>query len=220
MVQGMGPEERMSHTGPGRVGFRLSGLLCSLLLVTVVACKKKPIVEEVVEEISIYPELGCLEGTKAVGTPPPMGTEVWCATTQEGNSYRNGAAIEWYNNEQRKSAGSYENGMKSGQWEFWYPHGVPQEQGTFVRGVKDGYWTEFNPSGGRSSEGQMVAGKEHGKWIYWQDDGSRTEGEWVLGQKTGKWIDFGTDDKPMRERIYRNGRMLSQRELGTEDEDE
>ena len=99
MVQGMGPEERMSHTGPGRVGFRLSGLLCSLLLVTVVACKKKPIVEEVVEEISIYPELGCLEGTKAVGTPPPMGTEVWCATTQEGNSYRNGAAIEWYNNE-------------------------------------------------------------------------------------------------------------------------
>ncbi|MBT3223359.1 MAG: hypothetical protein HN348_30165, partial [Proteobacteria bacterium] len=148
----------MSHSRISNTGFRPGGLVFSLLLVASMACKKKVVIEEIVEEVSVYPELGCLEGTKAVGTPPPMGIEVWCATTQEGNSYRNGPAIEWYNNEQRKSVGNYENGMKSGQWEFWYPHGEPQEQGTFVRGVKDGYWTEYNPSGGRSSEGQMVAG--------------------------------------------------------------
>ena len=75
-------------------------------------------------------------------------------------------------------------------------------------------WTSYHPSGDRASEGQMVDGKENGRWTYWNNETlSRTEGEYILGDRDGIWMDFGPDDRPLRERTYRAGRLVSQREL-------
>ena len=117
-------------------------------------------------------------------------------------------------NEQRKAEGNFADGRQNGAWLYWYATGTPESQGMFAMGAKEGVWTTFQANGERSSEGQFVGGEEHGPWTFWNADVlTRTEGSFVLGDRDGIWLDYGPEDKPVRERIYRDGRMITMREL-------
>lgn len=162
-----------------------------------------------------HPDLACPPGTVPAGFGPPNGIEAFCQKQRPDAVWvRQGPAIEWHTNEQRASEGSYVDGKRDGPWLFWYPTGSAEKQGTYSRGVEEGVWTEYHVNGDRKSEGQWVDGKQHGHWTFWNSDSlTRTEGNFVLGEKDGTWIDVGTDEQPIRERLYRQGRLISQREL-------
>jgi antitoxin component YwqK of YwqJK toxin-antitoxin module len=88
------------------------------------------------------------------------------------------------------------------------------EQGSFAGGVKDGVWVSYHADGARSSEGKMIDGKQHGEWSYWSSDGqSRTVGQWKLGNKDGVWREMNAEDRAVAERLYRDGRLVSQKDL-------
>ena len=162
-----------------------------------------------------HPDLQCPAGTAPNGYAPPHGWEVWCEKPlPNGTSLREGPSLTWHANEQRKAEGSYADGRQNGPWLYWFPTGTPESQGSFAMGAKEGVWTTFQANGERSSEGQFVSGAEHGPWTFWNADVlTRTEGSYVLGNRDGVWLDYGPDDKPVRERIYREGRMITMREL-------
>jgi antitoxin component YwqK of YwqJK toxin-antitoxin module len=176
-------------------------------------CEKKAAVEALAKVAIVHPDLSCGGETEGTGKGPPNGTEVWCLKKIDGGVVRHGQAIEWFSNEQRKSSGEYQEDKKSGAWGYWYPTGKPKMQGSYVRGVQDGFWTTFHITGERKSEGQMVDGKEHGNWIYWGADNTKVEGAWTLGDQDGQWIDYDAAGIPNRERNYRSGRLINQREI-------
>lgn len=184
-----------------------------LLVLALTACKPAPPVVAVAAK-PIHPDLVCPGGTIQAGKAPPLGAEVWChQSLPNGTWIRHGAVIGFFSNEQRAFTGEYQNGKKSGNWQFFYPTGQLEKQGPYAGGVENGLWTSFHPSGDRRSEGDMVDGKEHGPWSYWMEDGSWTAGSWNLGARDGVWIEHDINGKPRSEREYKAGRMIAMREL-------
>ena len=163
-----------------------------------------------------HPDLQCPPGTSPAGRGPPEGTEAWCQVRLPGGEARRaGPRITWHANGQRSAAGWYQAGKRHGTWQFWHASGTPAKQGSYTQGLEDGPWTTYHPDGTRAAMGGYVGGEEHGPWIFW-DPGTltRTEGSYELGERTGRWVDVGPDGRPVRERIYRRGRLVNQRELG------
>ena len=186
--------------------------LCVLLLI---GCSPKGASPLDAAAAASHPDLRCAPGTVAAGAAPPQGWEAWCVKPlATGTSVREGPSIQWHTNEARKAEGSYVADKQHGPWLYWYPTGTPQMQGSFASGVREGVWTSYHADGERASEGLYVDGNEHGTWTYWNTETlTRTEGEYILGGRDGAWIDYSADDTGVRERIYRNNRLVSQREL-------
>lgn len=190
-----------------------------LSLVLSAGCKKKvaePTGPEMPRSVD-HPDLKCMEGTIGAGSPPPAGLEVYCAKVlPDMKLLKHGMAIEWHTQTRRKARGQYLEGVKIGEWIVWHPTGSPMEQGNYVAGKRDGTWEMFHSDGSPASKGDYVGGKENGDWTYWAEDGStRTEAHWRDGQRDGTWLvyDVANDSEPRSERVYSNGRMVSQREL-------
>ena len=184
-------------------------------VVGALGCAPKPPPTSPVAAQPAFTEFTCPPGTLLVGAAPPAGTSVWCERPMpDGTKVKQGPAAEWHGNGQKMSQGAYLADKREGPWLFWYPTGSPEKQGSYSNGKQDGVWTTYFPNGDRSSEGQMVDGKENGRWTYWNNETlTRTEGEYILGDRNGVWLDFGPDDRPVRERSYRTGRLVSQRDL-------
>jgi antitoxin component YwqK of YwqJK toxin-antitoxin module len=162
-----------------------------------------------------HPELVCPTGTRPTGYPPPAGREVWCERpTPSGATVREGPSIAWHDNEARKAEGAFVDGKPNGPWVTYYATGGPQTQGSYTMGVKDGAWTTYHANGSKASSGTFVDGAEHGWWQYWDEASTwRTEGNYVFGQKDGMWLEYGGGEHPVREREFREGRMVTVREL-------
>ena len=162
-----------------------------------------------------HPELVCPAGTRPAGYPPPMGFEVWCVRpTVTGGTVKEGPSIAWHPNQARRAEGSYVDGKPNGPWTTYFATGGPESQGSYKLGVKDGPWTTFHPNGAQASVGSYVDGVEHGLWRYWDEASSwRTEGNYVFGQKDGVWLEYSGTEHPVRERIYREGRLVTVREF-------
>jgi hypothetical protein len=186
-----------------------------LVLPLLISCAKPVATTGASTPASPHPDLHCPPGSIPAGKAPPLGLEVWChAQGQPGKWLREGPSISWHDNQQRASEGLFSHGKPTGPWQYWYPTGQPMEQGSFAGGVKDGVWVTYHADGTRSAEGTMVDGKHHGEWSYWSSDGqSRTVGQWKLGKKDGIWNEMNAEDRAVAERLYRDGRLVSQKDL-------
>ncbi len=162
-----------------------------------------------------HPDLHCPPGTTPAGFPPPEGYAVWCELTRaDGKVVREGPSITFHPGGAKDAVGSYAADRPEGEWITYYPTGTPKDQGSYVQGRKEGTWVTFAPAGEKISEGSFSAGLEQGPWTFWSTETlSRAEGAYVLGERDGTWVDYSPEGKPVRERIYRGGRLVSQREL-------
>lgn len=162
------------------------------------------------------PELHCPPGTQPNGFDPPDGIEVWCSLTRgDGKIVREGPSIAWHPSGVAKSSeGAWSDDVMTGEWSTFYPTGTVEQRGTYTNGRKDGMWTSFAVTGEKTAEGEFVGGLEQGQWTFWNIDTlTRAEGVYVLGKRDGVWLDYSPEGKALRERIYRDGRLISQREL-------
>jgi antitoxin component YwqK of YwqJK toxin-antitoxin module len=190
-------------------------LFLSLLLINFSGCKKKNTSDLVEGPPPLHPDLHCPEGTHGEGFPPPSGVLVYCVLDgMSGITMKQGPSIEWFETGQQQAIGDYSGNQKAGDWIFWYETGIIEKQGSFINGNPDGHWIEFHPTGMQSAEGYRVNGREKGLWVYWSEgDNIRTEGHWANGQKDGEWTDYSPEGKPLRQRVYRLGRLINQREF-------
>ena len=191
-------------------------VLLAPMALLLAGCPKNNEVEATAAIVNPHPDLHCPAETIPAGKAPPQGYNVWCRLWQDasGTWVRQGPSITWHANEQKESEGLFASGKQTGPWRYWYPTGQSEQQGSFIGGVKEGAWVTFHASGQKESEGAMVSGTHHGEWNYWAEDGpTRTLGSWNLGKKDGVWNDFNAEDRAITERIYRNGRLISQKGL-------
>ena len=186
------------------------------LLAGGLACVPKPPPPAPVVEESPYPDdFACEEGTLPVGLPPPGGTIIWCQMqTTTGHVLRHGPSIEWHANGRRSKQGGYLQGKLDGKWSEWHATGDLSKEITYANGVMEGPFVEYFLDGTKQAEGQMVNGKESGQWTYWTEGtGARLLGTYADGKRSGTWLQYNATGVPVRERSYRAGRLMSQREL-------
>ena len=187
-----------------------------LALALLGACAKPPPpVAAPVDRGIQHPDLPCAEGTVGRGAAPPAGTEIFCARVDSsGTVTRQGPVIAWHSASRRAYAGAYADDQKAGRWTYWHVSGALDEEGSYSADKKDGAWVMYHPNGRKAAEGSFVAGKEEGPWVFYNEDHSRiSRGTYVAGGRDGLWIDYDPQDRPVRERSYRNGRVVTQREL-------
>ena len=185
-----------------------------VLFLGLIACAPKN-VEFKAPSGPAHPDLICPEGSWPAGAVPPAGFKAWChRSTPTGQWLRQGTGLTWHSNGQQASHGEYVDDRPQGPWTTWHKNGQVASQGNYIEGQEHGHWARFHDTGERQGEGEMKDGKEHGAWVYWSADGDRrTEGNWQSGDKDGVWVEYDSEDRPLSERIYRSGRMTSQREL-------
>ncbi len=190
-------------------------MLLGLVLVGSAGAKKSRGSTTIVREEKIVSLLGCPEGTREVGAKPPMGFEMWCSRTDvTGQAQRHGPSWMWWPDGRLRSTGSFLEGKRTGHWWFWTSEGTLDREGLFLDGVEEGYWLIYRPDGTISSEGTMRNGGRDGMWVTYDDaTGRPQEGLWTLGEKDGVWIEYRDDDTPFRERVFRDGRLINQREF-------
>lgn len=88
-----------------------------------------------------------------------------------GDPYAAAAAenevVTFYGNGSKKSACSFEDGLRSGPAEFWFPDGRTAARGTYLAGERHGWWDFWTEDGQRDTErtgeyerGQRVHSRE------------------------------------------------------------
>lgn len=192
----------------------------AVVAVVLAACDRKPPPPPVVDTVEeVYPRLKCPDGTEKVGAAPPEGFRVWCrARLPSGRYEQQGGEVTFHRETGEVAAeGSYDAGRKSGTWLQFYETGELQWEETFEDGRVQGLSTEYWPDGTKRSEGLKVDGYEDGDWNYWHENGQLfKQGAWEDREPNGTWIEYDETGKPVRERQYMFGRMLSHKELNEE----
>lgn len=186
------------------------------LLLLLSACAKRGEIGSVYrKDDGPVSKLGCPEGTVEVGAPPPTGTELSCVRTDEtGRQVKHGPARTWWPDGRPRSHGAYAADQRVGHWWLWSADGHLEMEGDFRENAENGWWVYYRPDGGVSAEGPMRNGGRDGMWVtYDETTGLAQEGLWVGGEKEGVWVEYNADDRAIRERVFRRGRLLSQREL-------
>jgi hypothetical protein len=159
--------------------------------------------------------LGCPEGSIDIGGQPPVASEFWCGRQgDEGRMVRHGAYWSFYSDGTPKEHGAYANNAKTGRWWSWDADGRLTQEGDYDDNEETGYWILYDSDGRVSAEGPMANGGRHGVWTaYDPDTRVANEGTWSDGERDGTWIIYDGEGNALRERNYRNGRLVSQREL-------
>ncbi len=79
------------------------------------------------------------------------------------------------------------SGNANGTWMFWDDESNKVQEGSFNDGVKEGQWTAWFEDG-RTTQGYYVNGKKDATWTSWWDY-DRTRKEMQGTYKQGKMID-------------------------------
>jgi hypothetical protein len=188
-------------------------------LVFLLGCPKNtPYTYEDTSNVTTYEDLKCEEGTRPVGTPPPSGTRVWCVRKMPtGAEVRHGPSFAWHSNGEMASTGSWVDDRQHGHWTFWASQSFLESEGAFVEGEEEGIWKFYYADGSIKAEGPMSDGGRHGQWSYVDENGIQNEGTWAYGEREGRWYDKDPEGRVVRERIYRAGRLIEQKEYAVKD---
>jgi len=108
-------------------------------------------------------------------------------TNLEGK--RIGIWKEFYPTGEVKVIGQYENGMKSGRWEYFAESGELIQEGSFLEGELHGNWRWYYLDGDLHRDESYRRGKENGLFQEWSESGELlVKGEYDNGWKQGFWI--------------------------------
>lgn len=84
--------------------------------------------------------------------------------------------IFYYANGQKRVEGEYnKEGKKHGDWTYWYDNGNKWSEGSFNEGLNDGKRTTWHENGQKHYTGEYDKGKRIGIWRFYDEDGNMTK---------------------------------------------
>ena len=117
-----------------------------------------------------------------------------------------GTVIEYYENGQKESEGSYKDGKEDGLHKYWHENGQMSAEENWKDDNKNGKLTTWYENGQIESESYFNDHNEDGKWTNWHENGQvHSEGCSKDGQWDGKhtyWYESGQKEAEI---IYKNG---------------
>lgn len=86
-----------------------------------------------VDAQSMGGKLRCPRGATLVhGQTMGVESALWC---EKPGGIKHGPFVDWYENHQKKTVGEYEEGLRSGPWNFFSPNGQLDTRITYERGA-------------------------------------------------------------------------------------
>ena len=117
-----------------------------------------------------------------------------------------GTVIEHYENGQKESECTYQDGKEDGLHKYWYENGQKSAEENWKDGNKNGKLTTWYENGQIESEGYFKDHNEDGKWTNWYENGQiHSEGYSKDGQWDGKHTYWYENGQKEAETIYKNG---------------
>lgn len=122
--------------------------------------------------------------------------EVETVKTKEEGTYQNGVKVgNWkyfYENGKISQEGVYNSkGKPIGEWKWYYESGNILREENYVNGLYDGLIIEYSDSGKIVMKAMYVEGLKDGEWFYEIGD-HREIGQYKEGMKTGVWKHYYT----------------------------
>jgi uncharacterized protein len=101
-----------------------------------------------------------------------------------------GSWKEYYENGQLKDSGTYQKGLKVGEWKYFFMDGKKFEAGKYDKnGKQTGVWHWYYDDGKLRRESDFSKGQEDGDFVEYNDSGNViTKGQYEGGLKEGKWV--------------------------------
>ena len=95
-----------------------------------------------------------------------------CCSTEDTNKV-NPEEVDELNKVAFEKMNAIRSGEKiTGQIEFYYENGQKLSSGSFENGIKIGLHTEWHENGTIAEQGKLENGKREGEWIDYNEDGS------------------------------------------------
>jgi antitoxin component YwqK of YwqJK toxin-antitoxin module len=117
-----------------------------------------------------------------------------------------GTVIEHYENGQKESECTYQDGKEDGLHKYWYENGQKSAEENWKDGNKNGKLTTWYENGQIESESCFKDHNEDGKWTNWYENGQiHSEGYSKDGQWDGKHTYWYENGQKEAETIYKNG---------------
>ena len=117
-----------------------------------------------------------------------------------------GTVIEHYENGQKESECTYQDGKEDGLHKYWYENGQKSAEENWKDGNKNGKLTTWYENGQIESESYFKDHNEDGKWTNWYENGQiHSEGYSKDGQWDGKHTYWYENGQKEAETIYKNG---------------
>ena len=129
-------------------------------------------------------------------TPSPIATE----------EITEGMVIEYYENGQKESECTYQDGKEDGLHKYWHENGQMSAEENWKDDNKNGKLNTWYENGQIESESYFKDHNQDGKWTNWHENGQvHSEGFSKDGQWDGKhtyWYESGQKEAEI---IYKNG---------------
>ena len=107
---------------------------------------------------------------------------------QDDEYFLDGKFIQWHENGEKESEGTFKDGKFDGKWTIWHENGQKHCEGTYKNKHRDGKWIWWESNGNKQSEETFKDGKKDGKRTEWWGNGhKRSEGIYKNGEKDGEW---------------------------------
>ena len=110
----------------------------------------------------------CPKGAALRGSPPPDGTEIWCALP---DGRKHGRASKWSKLGNKLAEGEHREGVKHGRFTGYHRNGQASMTVTFVDGKEHGKVTTWHANGHKALVGEYRDGKGYGPWTKWDAKG-------------------------------------------------
>lgn len=151
------------------------------------------------------PYLHCPMGQAQARALEDGRSEQWCLR----GTKIHGPFRQFHPNGNKAVTGSFENGRKSGAWQWWHVTGARLTKGQYRQDKPSGVWNWWHPNGKTQESGDHLGGKRAGYWQTWHPNGKRAaEGEYVNGKKEGEWAVYDNFGKLKERQQFRRGELL------------
>jgi len=92
---------------------------------------------------------------------------------QDDEYFLDGKFIQWHENGEKESEGTFKDGKFDGKWTIWHENGQKHLEGTYKNRHRDGKWIKWYNNGNKRSERTFKDGKLNGKWTEWRYNGNK-----------------------------------------------
>jgi len=120
-----------------------------------------------------------------------------------------GKYVEFYQDGNKYSTGTYEMGLYEGPWQYWYPNGQSCKSVIFKAGKPHGKWDIFRPDGTLKASKAYQDGLRHGPWKYYFEDGKQLKVELTYnqGKIEGERFNYYPNGQLRQQIHFENGLM-------------
>jgi len=124
---------------------------------------------------------------------------------------------KWYPNGKVYVSYDFLSGRKEGKYLHQALNGQVVREGTFVDNREEGVWSSFYDNGKLDSKGSYLRGKYDSTWTYRYENGQISSVvEYLDDERHGITRIYSPDGKPIIEKLYYHGNLLSYRMISNE----